>query len=204
MSKSLDRFLSSIGLMLGVLVSAGSLPISASAQESGGTPIYVGIGADFGFEDFDNVPSGIDIDEAYGFNGWAGYRFSDLFAAELSLEYLNGFDFSFLGFEIDGQALASTVNAKIFPLARVVPERIEPFLYTGIGVAWAEYDTGFGDTDETGFAARFGGGFDLYVTDNLALQASSSYVLPTGDLKDFSYVSLVFGIQYRFGRPPRS
>ncbi len=113
-----------------MLVLAGSIPASASAEESGGTPIYLGIGADFGFEDFDDVPSGIDIDDAYGFDAWAGYRFSDLLSAELNLESLNGFDFSFLGVDVDGQALTSTVNAESFPLARVVRERPEPFPFT--------------------------------------------------------------------------
>ncbi len=76
---------------------------------------------------FDDVPSGIDIDDAYGFDAWAGYRFSDLLSAELNLESLNGFDFSFLGVDVDGQALTSTVNAESFPLARVVRERPNHF-----------------------------------------------------------------------------
>jgi hypothetical protein len=41
-------------------------------------------------------------------------------------------------------------------------------------------------------------GFDFYLTDALALQLSSSYVLQTGDLDGFDYVSLIAGLQYRF------
>ena len=78
-------------------------------------------------------------------------------------------------------------------------DRVEPFLYAGIGLGWVELDAGSaGSIDDTGFIARFGGGFDLYVTESVALQVSSSYVLTTGDLEDLDYVSLVAGVQYRF------
>ena len=114
----------------------------------------------------------------------------------MSFEYLDGIDFSFFGIDVDvdGRYLAYTWNVKVFPLARVISHRIDPFVYAGIGVGWAEFDAGsIGDADETAFITRFGGGIDLYVTEQLAVNASSSYVLPTGDLDDFAYVSLVFG-----------
>ncbi len=179
----------------------GGTPDVAWAGDGTGSPVYIGIGPDFGFEDFSNT-GGIDIDDAYGFYTWAGLRLTDVFATELNLEYLDGFDFSVFGVDIEGQALAFTINAKVFPLARVLTRRIEPFLYAGAGIGWAEYDAGsFGSVDDTAFIFRFGGGLDLYLTKKLAFQVSSSYVLPTGDLDDFAYVSLVLGLQYRFGQP---
>jgi hypothetical protein len=36
------------------------------------------------------------------------------------------------------------------------------------------------------------------VTESLAFQISSSYVLQTGDLDGLDYVSMVAGLQYRF------
>ena len=47
-------------------------------------------------------------------------------------------------------------------------------------------------------AARFGGGIDIYATENFAVSLNISYVLPTGDLKDLDYVSIAWGFQYRF------
>jgi hypothetical protein len=203
MKQSTTRILILCTVTLAVHLLNGVAPEAAWADEGSGTPIYIGIGPAFGFEDFSNT-GGIDIDDAYGFNTWAGYRFVDFLSAEMNLEYLDGFDFDIFGADIEGEALAFTWNAKVFPLTRVITDRIDPFLYTGIGIGWLEYDAGrFGTADGTGFIARFGGGVDLYLTENLAFQASSSYVLPTGDLDDFAYVSLVFGLQYRFGQPSR-
>ena len=166
---------------------------TALAEGDGqGSQVYLGLGAGFGFENFDGT-GGLDIDEAFGFDIWVGYRFVPLFATEVQLEYLNGFDAAF----IDGQAFAFTGNAKLFPLAEV-SDRVEPFLYAGIGVGWFEIDGPFGTADESDFIARFGGGIDLYLTESVAFQVSSSYVLTTGDLEDLDWISLVAGVQYRF------
>jgi opacity protein-like surface antigen len=171
---------------------------TALAEGDGqGSQVYLGLGAGFGFENFDDT-GGLDFDEAFGLDIWGGYRFVPLFATEVQLEYLNGFDTTIFGVDVDGQAVAFTGNAKLFPLAEV-SDRVEPFLYAGIGVGWFEFDVGpFGTTDESDFIARFGGGIDLYVTESVAFQGSASYVLTTGDLEDLDWISLVAGMQYRF------
>ena len=64
MSGSADR----LGLFVGALLAAlllASLPGSARAQAPDRRAAYLGGGAAFGFEDFDGVPGGVDIDEAY-------------------------------------------------------------------------------------------------------------------------------------------
>ena len=104
--------------------------------------------------------------------------------------------------------VGATRSAEVLSHLRFLPQledRIDPFLYTGIGVGWVELtgNSGAGKVDATDFIARFGGGLDLYLTEHLALQVSSSYVLPTGDLDNLAYVSLVFGLQYRWEQPPR-
>jgi opacity protein-like surface antigen len=171
----------------------------AAFAEAGdqGNQTYLGLGAGFGFENFDDT-GGLDIDDAYGFDVWGGYRFVPHVAAEAQLEYLNGFDASIFGIDLDGQALAVTGNVKVFPFANL-SDRVEPFLYAGMGVGWFEIDAGpLGDTDEADFIGRFGGGIDLYLSQNVALQVSSSYVLTTGDLDGLDWVSLVAGLQFRF------
>jgi hypothetical protein len=50
----------------------------------------------------------------------------------------------------------------------------------------------------TDFAARFGGGIDLYATKHVVLSVEAEYVLPTGDVKDLDYISIGWGFQYRF------
>ena len=48
------------------------------------------------------------------------------------------------------------------------------------------------------FAARFGGGVDLYLNRNFVVALDTSYVLPTGDLDGLDHVSFSLGLQYRF------
>ncbi len=59
-------------------------------------------------------------------------------------------------------------------------------------------EAGRRETSDTDFAARFGGGIDCYLTEAIALQISSSYVLQTGGLDGLDYLSLIAGVQYRF------
>ena len=100
-------------------------------------------------------------------------------AAELQIEYLNGFDTEHSpGNELEFQAVTFTGNLKAYlPLGR-----FQPFFLAGVGLGYFEFDTVWVEISDTAFAARFGGGFDFYLTDALALQLSSSYVLQTGDL----------------------
>jgi hypothetical protein len=64
----------------------------------------------------------------------------------------------------------------------------------GPGFTWQSIGVIF---DDLVFSARFGGGIDFYVTDHVALQLASSYVLTTGSLGG-DYISLVTGVQYKF------
>ena len=45
---------------------------------------------------------------------------------------------------------------------------------------------------------RFGGGIDLYATKNVVVTVGADYVLPFDDLKDLDYISIGWGIEYRF------
>ncbi len=45
---------------------------------------------------------------------------------------------------------------------------------------------------------RLGGGLDFYATKSIVLSLGVDYVLPFGDVEDFDYVSLGWGLEYRF------
>ena len=195
MHQSGVRSLLSACTIIFTLVSNGGTALAEGGDQR--KQVYLGVGAGFGFENFDDT-GGLDIDDAYGVDVWGGVRFVPFMAAEMQLEYLDGFDTSVFGIDVDGQAVAFTGNAKLFPLAEV-SDRIEPFLYAGMGVGWFELDAGpLGDTDDADFIARFGGGIDFYFTESIALQVSSSYVVTTGDLDGLDWVSVVAGLQFRF------
>jgi opacity protein-like surface antigen len=179
------------------------IALAGSAEETepdyGATGPYLGIGAAYAWDQFDGFGS-LDPDMAIGFDAWGGYRFLSYLAAELQLEYLNGFDiqipgdFFFPSQKLEGEALTFTGNLKAYlPLGR-----FQPFILSGVGLGYFKFEIGRTDISDTAFAARFGGGVDFYVTEALALQVSSSYVLQTGDLDGLDYVSLIAGLQYRF------
>ena len=71
----------------------------------------------------------------------------------------------------------------------------------GIGVLKGEL-SGLGgldvSTSETGFAARFGGGVDIYFSEHFAAVLDLTYVLGTGDVDQLDYVSFGWGLMLQF------
>ncbi|MEE8549631.1 MAG: porin family protein [Gemmatimonadota bacterium] len=141
----------------------------------------------------------IDTETAVGFELYGGYRFHPNFAIEAEFEMLPKADIDLSGFgtfaELETWTL--TGNMKAFALTG----RIQPYALVGIGVMHVEVDdtVGLGISEtEAGFAARFGGGLDFYITENIAVSVGVDYLLPTGDVEDLDYVSFGGGIQYRF------
>jgi len=45
---------------------------------------------------------------------------------------------------------------------------------------------------------RFGGGIDIYATKHVVVSLGIDYVLPFGKLDAMDYISVNWGIQYRF------
>jgi hypothetical protein len=170
----------------------------------------------------EDVP--IEADASLGVHARAGYRFHPRFAAEAHLEYLPGSEihadtFRFQTDFVKLSALTVTADVKAYLLTGMV----QPFAIIGAG--WMKtYGkdtridpfTEFGqleagrflpkaakiDVDDSGFVGRFGGGLDFYVTQDVSLGASASYVLPFGGSWDtgfdYNYISIDWGIQYRF------
>lgn len=201
-------------------------PDAAFAQEEddfGRSGFYIGLGgalthlmdADRRLEDeFEGVFSDelppdhsveADAKTSFGLNGRGGYRFHPHFAAELEVDWHSPFDVEFLvGTEeqdrIELEPLVFTANTKGY----LFKDRFQPYAVLGIGLMTAELQFKRRDgslvEDErfTGFAARFGGGADLYITEHIVLNAEIRYVLPTGAVESFDMLSFGWGLQYRF------
>ena len=141
-----------------------------------------------------------DVSESLGVHARAGCR-SGWGGAELHFEWLEGFNFKVDGLkaEIDGWAL--TLDGKLYPLWALedklppLARRFQPFATVGFG--YLTFDAlGVGDWD---FAARFGGGLDIYVTRNIAISVDATYVLPVSNALDgLEYVSVGWGVLFRF------
>ncbi len=184
----------SIGRIFLGLTLIALIGISARAQaqdEYDRSGFYLGAGLGLGVAQFEGS-GGVNFDTGVGFDLWGGYRFAPNLAAEMQLEYLNRFNSSFGGSDFQGSVLAFTWNLKCY----LETGWIQPFFLAGIGLLRAELDGVLArDTD---FAARFGGGVDFYTWSNTSLGLTASYVLATGDVDVFDYVSLILGVEHRF------
>jgi hypothetical protein len=52
--------------------------------------------------------------------------------------------------------------------------------------------------EDEAFAARFGTGIDIYLSERVLMNIDADYVMPTSDIEAFDYVGLRWGFQYRF------
>ena len=183
-------------LCLGLtLIAMIGIPAAAQAEDDyGRSGFYLGAGIGFGWEQFEGTGGFSDFDNGIGLDGWAGYRFASNLATEIQLEYLDRFNTSFMGADVDTDVVVFTGNLKAY----LMTGRVQPFAVVGIGLLRAEAEFLGTSVSDTGFAARFGGGIDFYDSPNLSLGATASYVLTAGDVDGFDYVSLVLGFQYRF------
>jgi outer membrane protein W len=78
---------------------------------------------------------------------------------------------------------------------------LQPFLLVGVGLTHAEFDDKLGlglSVEDEAFAARFGVGVDIYITERVLMNIDADYVMPTGNVEDFDYVGVRWGFQYRF------
>ena len=178
-----------LGLTLITLV---GIPARAQAEDDyDRSGYYLGVGLGLGIEQFENA-GGLNIDTGVGFDLWGGYRFTPNLAAEIQLQYLDRFDFSLDGNDFGVRVLAFTWNLKCY----LETGWVQPFFLVGIGSLRAEVEAIGGSA--TDFAARFGGGIDFFSWSNTSLGVAASYVVATGDVAGFDYVSLVLGVQHRF------
>jgi opacity protein-like surface antigen len=137
-----------------------------------------------------------DAENAWGYDVRAGYRFNEMIAAEAQWQHLAGdFDFS-QGEKVETWAV--TANGRIYPLKG----KFQPFALVGIGYNHADIDLpggGGGFADGGGFAARFGVGLDLLITENIGLSAEVDYLLATGAIsKHADQIPLSVGFFYNF------
>jgi len=162
----------------------------------------LGLGGSYGIETFQDdaesnlsrvlgVPTKLSVDNSFGINGRAGYRCHRRFSAEVEIEWLDGFesDFSSPGFgelgELKFEPIVYTANFKGYSVdVKLTKDNV------GLGLSSSE--------SENAFTMRFGGGIDLYATKNVVVTLQADYVRPFGNLDDLDYVSIGWGLQYRF------
>ncbi len=175
---------------------------------------YLGLGGSVAFllsgEDWleRRTGSSADVDESLGINVRGGCR-GKWGGGELHFEQLEGFDAKVGGLSIgDADGWALTLDGKFYPLAGLedrlpaLARRFQPFATVGFG--YLTLDTFDKEWD---FAVRVGGGLELYVTRNVAINVDATYVLPVSDSlcavancrgDDLDDLSVGWGLLYRF------
>jgi hypothetical protein len=153
---------------------------------------YLQAGANFSIENFDVGGH----DNGWGYNVRAGRRLCSMFAAEIHWEHIPG-DFESSrgpGFDVDTWAL--TANGKFYPITGAV----QPFALVGVGYLDGRVsgDGVAGGPDQDGFAARFGLGLDVLITDNFGVAAEVDYLLMAGDGPDLDQIPVSLGFFYNF------
>lgn len=153
---------------------------------------YFGIGASYGVPLFepslDNAINGFGLDEkvsnAWGLNARAGYRFHKYLAGEVEYEWLQHF-----GMRVGGAGLGSvrlqTITANLKAIAPY--GHWQPYVLVGFGATLARYSETSGsplNVQPTSYSTRFGLGVDYYLTQNIALNLGSEFVVNTAKLSN--------------------
>jgi OOP family OmpA-OmpF porin len=192
------------------LVAVLSTSVSAEQGYTGAGP-YLGIGPAGGFSTFQDDLKGFG--NSLGFNARGGYRFNDYLAAEALYEYMDDFGTTVsagnrVGGHVDIQTNHFSLLGKvILPTGTL----FEPYAVGGIGFLNANGNGKVntpgaqlkGTDSDTEFSGRVGGGFDAWITENIAAYVDAAFVMPTGGLSNLRSVSLGAGVKYSFA-PPRA
>jgi len=146
-------------------------------------------------------------DHGWGVGGNAGNRCHERFATEAEVQWMTGFTGDVYA---EGQGrisrfyldvLTGTVNFKGYLLTG----RFQPYGLIGIGAMTVDsrIEDTVGNapeknTSNTMFAARFGGGIDVYVTRHIVAKAGVDYLMPISGIKNFKALIVDAGLEYRF------
>ncbi len=163
-----------------------------------------------------NAGLGVQVKPGWGVNGRIGYRFHPRVAVQLQGEWISNFEIATSKGRReeprgkqqieDIETWVATGDVRFFFLTG----RVQPNLSLGIGAMGVDVknrsSAGRGGTpsvtsdrsDGTGLAARVGAGLEFVLNRNVVVGLDASYVIPTGGIQDFDYVSIVFGFGLRY------
>jgi len=169
---------------------------------------YLAIGASRGFNEFEDTfhdamdTNAVRVDDTWGLNARAGYRFTSWFALEGEYEWLDRFEAT-LGPVDLAQVTTHTLTMNVRFIAPL--GRVQPYFMLGVGATIFDVPSpSFVGVDGAVPSGRLGAGFDFYVTRNLLLNVGAEGVLNDAKVDGFSnghgldYVALQFGFGYRF------
>ena len=176
-------------MTIGSMLLIASVPLAASAENDfgrSGPYLKGGVAAAFDGSSFLG-----EVDTGVGFAFVGGYRMSKWLALEGQYSWLGNTDVSFLGSTSTAKRWDATANLRASLSGRFQP-------YAVIGVGYSSFESSTFGTTRGGFASRWGGGLDAYITNHLALYIDATYMWLTGDVENLNYVTLGAGAMLRF------
>jgi opacity protein-like surface antigen len=201
---------------MGLFVSVGSSDAAApeAVEPDYDRPgWYIGIGSFAAIPDFDLTTDDLgvvppqpantdpDFDSRPGIDFRVGYRLAPRWSLEFDYQWQQGFqsrnpDVAPI-VEIDTHLLS--LNAKFFLLKK----RWQP--YGLLGASLLIFNTEIFDDQfkkpwnvDYGFAPRFGGGLDFYISEHWIVYAEGTYIVPVGVTDGANMGTVGGGFQYRF------
>ena len=195
-----------------IVLASGILALASPASSEGFARdgIYAGVSGTIGsyprYEDelesslraLGYIVQEVEVENAVGVKAKLGYRFHPRASLEAEFEFLpdariflNNVAYA------RHRTWALGVNGRAYALTG----RFQPYGLVGLGLASATLTDSLNATpafSQTAFAARFGGGLDIYATEHIVFALDLSYVLATGALEGLDFVSFGWGLQYRF------
>ena len=165
--------------------------------------LYMSAGAFWAPEFFDLSP-GFDADPSLGLSGGIGYRVHPHFSIDASFVWANGFELDspdgYPGSFDDLTMWSALLGGRVI----ILTGKIQPYLGLGFGASGGRstqrdaQGVDIGEFKEFGGTISFNGGFDLYLSDSVALGADAAVSLLGGDLSGLGYSTLGVKLIYRF------
>ncbi len=153
---------------------------------------FAGLGGVYAFQDTSGP-----FDDSAGVDARIGYRLLPRWAAEVQINWLEGFD-STRGPEVELDTYLVTLNVKAY----AATGRAQPYVLFGMGLLHVNteiFQSGPNlKSTENGFAARLGVGIDLYASDHFIVNLEATYVPSAGEVDEVRFGTLGLGFQYRF------
>jgi hypothetical protein len=162
-------------------------------------------------------------DDTWSISGRGGYRCHPRYSVGTTLEYFGGFDTDWSGATGMGSADIDMFVGAVDIKGYLATGRVQPYLLMGGGTMTVQTEVtnptavqkSIPDPDNEGeylpvrgsvtqsrsyqdFVFRFGGGIDLYATENVVVNVGATYLLPAGQVSTLDVFTFGGGIEYRF------
>ena len=194
----MKKFLTYMVMVVGVL--SFSLYTEALAEDH---RFFAGAGLSYAVEDFDDgdlkkFAGGDQIDNAWGFNLFGGYRLFKHLALEGNFNWYDDFGGKAGSIDFDVSIWTLMLDMKLISPS-LWEDRVFPYARIGGGYMSAEVDiSGGNDTDDGSFAYDVGLGFDVFVKDHISVGLDGKRVWGTGDVREFNHFVGTLRVGYHF------